>query len=268
MHFCRLKLFYFDQDFYNEMSTPEETSQKRPLSQSAPENDSKRQKDEPAPAWAQRFFADMKESLADMIDDRLGTISERVEVVNNRVETLEERVKRNEDLIAAQAETIKQLESNGARMQDDQLRNSLTICDVPRRPEEKHGEHTRLALAKALSVVAPRKNYPQWVEAIQRAHRAKKPQPGKIPVIHVKFLNWQDVNALQSIFMTGDFENPDGIHIYGKYSAHTEARRKIAVEKRKELVKAFPGCKAHLKYPAEVWMKKPHEKNYSLIEKF
>ena len=95
------------------MSATEESSQKRPLSQSAPENDSKRQKDEPAPSWAQGFFADMKESLAEMIDDRLGTISERVEVVNNHVETLEERVKRNEDLIAAQADTIKRLESNG-----------------------------------------------------------------------------------------------------------------------------------------------------------
>ena len=136
----------------------------------------------------------------------------------------------------------------------------MTINRVPKEKEEKHGEHTHVALSKTLAEIAPQKTFPKWLEAIERAHRGKY-TPGKLECIHVKFLNWQDVDKLQSHFMRNDFDNPHKIQIYGKYSPQTDERRQLVIARRKKEMEESPkGTKAHVKYPASVWVKKPTDK--------
>lgn len=254
----------------------DETSSKRPLSASAPENEQKRlREDEGAPAWAISLFSQMKFELTNVIDERMGRIEQFHNEVNEccndidvRLDCLEGKVLKNEEDIAELLDENKKLKAALADCTDRNMRNSLTICGVTKGQNERYMAHTRQTLATALVKITPAEyDYDYWLNAIERAHRGKQ-EPGKTPVIHVRILNWQDWDLLINLFRKPNHTNPDKLEIYEKYSEHTTQRRKLALALRKEKLKEFPGCKANVRYPANLFIKKNGEEHYTCVARF
>ena len=250
----------------------EETS-KRALSASAPENDPKRLKeDATAPAWAVNLFSTMKNELKNdltsVIDERMSRLEIINEQVNERCDDMEVKIDKNADDIAKLFAENKQLKEALAKCNDTNMRNSLTICGVKRAQGETFWSHTREALAVALEkMTPPAYDYAYWHKAIERAHRGRS-EPGKTPVIHVRMHSWQDWELLTNLFKNPNVSNPDRVQIYEKYSEHTSDRRKLAIALRYQKKLEFPGCKAHVKYPADLYLKKVGEIKYTCIAKF
>ena len=258
----------------NDQGTSE--TSKRPLSASAPENEQKRpREDECPPAWAINLFSQMKHELTNIIDDRMSRlervheeVNERCDDIEARMDGMEDRLKKAEDDVASLQAENTNLKGALAESNDRGMRNSLTICNVRKGPNEKYMAHTRQTLAAALAKITPVNNdYEYWVKAIERAHRGKQ-VPGKVPVIHVRILNWQDWDLLVNLFRKPNHHNPDKLEIYEMYSEHTNQRRKLALALRKEKIKEFPGCKVHLKYPANLFVKKDGEERFTCVARF
>ena len=273
-------------------------SAKRNLSASAPSNDDqKRQKAEAeAPAWAASFFDNM-DSKFTSLETKLGSLSDKIDAMeglHSRVGELEEQVTANSDELEGMQESMARLFAENkklfaenaqlregmakleatkadsgwvASIHDEQLRNSLTVCGVERKPTEKSWNDCKMALAAALAKISP--DYPQkyWVRAIQRAHRGKQAD-GKVPVIHCKFVSWADIDFITNAIRGDDAVNPGNLELYDKHCAHTEARRKKAVLKRSIVRGADKNIKAFVKYPADLMVKKPGDQRYNCIQKF
>jgi hypothetical protein len=156
-----------------------------------------------------------------------------------------------------------------AGIHDEQLRNSLTVCGVAKGPNEKYWTGTKATLAEALEKITPAeytKRY--WIRAIQRAHRGKITE-GKIPVIHCKFVSWADLDIVVNLFKGEDaVPNPDGLEFYEKFCGPTDERRKKAVTRRTSIRAQNKEIKAHVRYPADLMVKRPGDKSYTCVQKY
>ena len=275
----------------NMARSPEAT--KRQLSDSAPPNaDEKRRKEAAeAPSWSIALFGQMNEKMdslaakVDGVEDKLSAldvVSERVDIIEDDVARLFDEVaninismKTLQDANKLLRAKVKELEENKASKEevakntDSSLRNTITVCGVAMEGPENHWELTKAALARALTEITPEDyTYKYWFRAIQRAHRGKI-EEGKIPIIHAIFVSWADKDYVCNLFL-GDnpAPNPRKLEIYKKHSKHTEARIKLAVERRKQIREHDKMIKSYVKYPADLMVKKVGEKRYTCVQKF
>ena len=278
---------------------PTAEGQKRNLSDSAELPGEKRQKDEDdMPDWAQKLFGEIGSLREDVsknfseLDAKVSGVEEKMgalDSLNNRIDEIEGVVVNNSEDIAdikgdvrkltqensTLREMIERLQVEKAsaekvtKMHDEQLRNSMTICNVARPRTEKSWLDCKNTLAKALDAITSAE-YSQryWFRAIQRAHRAKQ-EAGKTPIIHAKFVSWADKDFLMNLLLGTDAPpNPDNIEFYDKFSEETEERRKAALARRKEIRGRDKKIKAYIRFPADLMVKKPGDPEYECVQKF
>ena len=273
-------------------------SQKRMLSDSAELPEEKRQKDDGTPQWALKLFGEMGSLREEVslkltdLDAKVSRVDEKLsalEIMNERIDEMEGAVATNTDNIAKIRADIYELRENNnflrekveqleigkasnekvAKLQDEQLRNSITVCGVAKATNEKNWKDTKNALVKALNLITPGEyNERYWFRAIQRAHRGKQ-QPGKIPVIHTKFVSWADKDYILNLFLGSDApHNPSGIEFYDKFSEETQERRKLALARRKIIRGRDKVIKAYIRFPADLMVMRPGEVRYTCEQKF
>ena len=136
------------------------STEKRPLSASAPENDDiKRSKnEEEAPAWAEKLFSSMEArittNVSAVIDEKLA----KLDIISERCNNMEENILKNQEDIGELFEQNIQLKAALAEQIDRGLRNNVTVCEIPRAATERTWNDTRKVLADNLaSISSPEK---------------------------------------------------------------------------------------------------------------
>ena len=279
---------------------------KRVLSDSAPPNENeKRLKEEAemaavptgAPDWAAGFFSAFQKQLTEInkkvtdVHDRLGAL----EVIEQRCEDMTGYIVKNTDDIVKNTDDITDLkiaveelraenvvlrkaledkadidyvDEKDAKITDDALRKSMTVCGVVMTGPENRWGDTKRVLANSLATLTPDLDSDAWFKKIERAHRGGKKE-GKIPVIHCKYKSWGSQDRVMNIFRgENPPANPMKLEFYEKFHEHTEARRKKAIAMRKEIREDDKSIKAYVKYPAILRVKKQGELKYTDVAEF
>ena len=245
------------------------STEKRSLSASAPENDDQKRprNDEEAPAWAVNLFNSMEERITSQLTSIIDLRMQKLELVSQRCDSMEDSINKNSEDIVELFNENRELKQALAEQIDRGMRNNLNITGIIRNPTEKSWDDCRDVLATELAKASstPDKNVAYWTSAIERAHRAPA-KPGNIPVIHSKFKIWDDVNYILNLFKKPNAKL--GFQAFEQFSERTSERRKKALARRKELKAADPTIKSYVRYPADLRVKKLTDNDYKTVATF
>ena len=244
------------------------STEKRPLSASAPENDLKRSKnEEEAPAWAEKLFSSMEARITTHVSTVIEEKLAKLDIITERCNNMEENILKNEGDIAELFEQNIQLKAALAEQVDRGLRNNVTVCEIPRAATERSWNDTRKVLADNLAgISSPEKDSAYWVTALERAHRAPgKPREGKTQVIFALFKFYDDVEYVLDLFKKPGVKT---FQVYEQFSDDTTERRKKALALRKQLKAADPTIKGYIKYPATLKIRKLDDTRYNTVKIF
>ena len=178
-----------------------------------------------------------------------------------------------EKAVAEEKHNKEILEGKLAKSTDNQLRDNISIHNIPQSGPEKW-PFTKRLLAKFLAkeMAGPADDNDKieaettaWYRKLERAHR------GKTNVIHTAFESWVHAEEVRDFFASiqGKIGSKGDIFIMEKFSDHTLLeRRKLASTFRDNYRKSHLGVKIWTKYPATLMAKHVGELRYNPIANF
>ena len=247
------------------------------LVESSPKREKREEETEP-PAWARSLIADVaktvnntndiKITVSDLKND-LRNMQEEVEAMDVRLKRLELRDEaREEEVAALKAENVALRAANN-KLQDDSLRDSLSIHHIPRKQGRESWADTKQILSKWLaqnsgvSEEELTRKEEEWARKISRAHRGKPTST----VIHCLFKDWEYAQEVKELFRAK--KGKIGlVFCLDKFSVDTQERRNRAQTRRDEERRRVPNSKLYIRYPATLMCQRPGEQGYQPIATF
>ena len=230
------------------------------------------------------------------VANELIKLKNAAEDAEERICVAEEGIAGNLQKIEKQAETLKsteatllkqinKLKNELASQTDRGMRSTLTFRGIIESQNNENYQKTPKVLANLLSKIDTSVNgrnkmsYSEILDTIDRAHRSK-PSDELEPVnngdatnnktprpIHVKFVTWRDSEYFKSIVikynksLLSKGKNPT-VFVDNMFSEHTNARRKEAWNKHKELKNEGLEAPMFIRYPATLMVKNPNTGKY------
>jgi len=207
----------------------------------------------------------LEKSLTEKVDHNTQEIADTklsVSTNTSRLDSLEE-------LVAKHTDSITDLSTNLDDLQNRSLRKTLIFKNIAKSNDEVSWTDTKNVLTKIIHDLQPEVLREKIYKQIERAHRGKasKEYDGP-PFIYALFTNWCFSEQVKELFQTESMNNNSTIYVSQMFSKSVTARRAKAFEHRRELRKATPTVKSHVKFPAVLMVKYDGETKYKTLQSF
>ena len=240
------------------------------LVESSPKREKREEETEP-PAWARSLIADVAKTVNNTNAIKLIVMDLKNDMRNMQVEVedMDVRLKRLELRDEAREEEVAALKAANNKLQDDSLRDSLSIHHIPRKQGRESWADIKQILSKWLaqnsgvSEEELARKEEEWARKISRAHRGKPSSN----VIHCLFKDWEYAQEVKELFRAA--KGKIGlVFCLDKFSVNTQERGNRAQTRRDEERRRVPNSKLYIRYPATLMCQRPGEQGYQPIATF
>lgn len=195
--------------------------------------------------------ADKALSLAEKNIERIDTNAEHIETLKDKLKTA--------------LDTIDDLQNRS-------LRKTLIFKNIQKVNENENWQDVKNLLASQLASIM-KITVEEAYKNIERAHRGKinvndSQNKKKVPTIIAKFHNWEFSEQVKSTIISANRQKNSDILVSQMYSPNVTEKRNEAMKLRRELISKDGQLKAYVRFPADLMVKYPDDKNYRKYKSF
>ena len=187
-------------------------------------------------------------------------ISQNIDRIENNtfeIDELKEKFSnRNED--------YKKLEEELDDNRNRGFRKTLIFKNILVQQQRESWAESENILAKEIHTLMPNLELEYILSKIERAHRAKGSKHTKVPPIIAKFNDWHFTEMIE----TSAIKAKSSLYVSQMFSPAFTIRRNKAMLARKKLREHDKTTQAYVKYSEKLMVKKPYEREYSLLAEY